>query len=75
MEGLLIGLLLLGSIFVSQNKEFLDTVDRQKEEGYTWHYVGPTDLDPNAKHMALQCYDDDLQEYCGEPYILWKLKK
>ncbi len=59
---------LIGFLFLADNKEFFDTVEKQRAEGYTWHYVGETPLDPNAKSIPLQVEGED-------PYILWKLKK
>ena len=45
------------------------------QDGASWHYVGPSDLDPTALSIPLQCIDTDTREPCGEKYILFKLKK
>ena len=38
------------------------------EDGYTWHYVGATEPNPELPSLTLQVEGYD-------PYILWKLKK
>tara|TARA_R110002096_G_scaffold122129_2_gene264392 strand:+ start:1348 stop:1563 length:216 start_codon:yes stop_codon:yes gene_type:complete len=60
-----------GSLFVADNKGFLDTAQEQINQGAEWHYVGKSPLDPNAQSIPLQICNDD---GCDEPYILWKLK-
>ena len=57
-----------GSLFIADNKEFLDTAEKQISQGAEWHYVGKSPLDPDAK--AIQMCNDP----CEEPYIMWKLK-
>ena len=65
----LVAALLMGHEFAVDNKEFFDTVDRQKKEGYTWHYVGKKPLDePPVPSLPLQTEGE-------EPFVLWKLKK
>ena len=72
----LVAALFMGHAFVVDNKEFFDTVDRQKKEGYTWHYTGVKPLDePAVPSLPLQVFDVDTGEEVGEPYVLWKLKK
>ena len=67
--GIAIVLVLFSTLFVVDNKEFFDTVDRQKKEGYTWHYVGAKPLDePPVPSLPLQVEGE-------EPFVLWKLKK
>ena len=74
--GIVIAIALLGALFVSDNQEFFDTVDRQKKEGYTWHYTGKQPLsEPPVPSLPLQVIDVDTGEEIGEPYVLWKLKK
>ena len=74
--GIAIAIALLGALFVSDNQEFFDTVDRQKKEGYTWHYTGKKPLsEPPVPSLPLQVIDVDTGEEIGEPYVLWKLKK
>ena len=68
-------LLLLPLLFYSANSDFFDQVSKERAEGAEWHYVGPKELDPAAKSLHLQCYDEENNEYCGDPYVLWKLKK
>ena len=62
----------LGTSFGVQNKEFFDQVGKERAMGAEWHYVGKQPLDPTAKSIPGQICDDD---GCGEPYIIWKLKK
>ena len=67
--GIAIVLVLFSTLFVVDNKEFFDTVDRQKKEGYEWHYTGAKPLSvPPVPSLPLQVEG-------GEPYTLWKLKK
>ena len=66
--GIVFIIVLIGTLFYADNQDFFETVKKEKAEGSEWHYVGPTDLDPNAKSIPLQAEGQD-------PYILWKLKK
>ena len=66
--GILFVIALFGAVFCADNQEFLETVNKEKAEGYEWHYVGVTPPDPKAKSVPLQVEGQD-------PYILWKLKK
>ena len=67
--GIAIVLVLFGTLFVADNKEFLDTVNKQTEEGYSWHYTGKQPLsEPPVPSLPLQVEG-------SEPYVLWKLKK
>ena len=60
-------------LFVTGNAEFFDQAAKEREQGYTWHYTGKQALDPKAKALPLQCMHEG--KPCGEPFILWKLKK
>ena len=72
----LVAALFMGHEFVVDNKEFFDTVDRQKKEGYTWHYTGVKPLDePPVPSLPLQNINPETGKSEGNPYILWKLKK
>jgi len=62
-------------LFMADNAEFFDQVAKDRAKGATWHYVGPQALDPTAKSIPVQCVDPETNEPCGEPYIVWKLKK
>jgi len=59
---------LLPFLFLAGNEEFFTTVEKERNEGAKWHYVGKQPLDPKAKALPLQVDGE-------EPYILWKLKK
>jgi len=73
---LVTALLTMGDAFVADNKEFFDTVDRQKKEGYTWHYTGAKPLDePPVPSLPLQNVDSKTGKKINEPFVLWKLKK
>ncbi len=65
---------LVVQLFIADNREFLIKASEQMQDGMSWHYVGPSDLDPTALSIPLQCVDTD-GEPCGEKYILFKLKK
>ena len=67
-------LVIIPILFFSQNEEFFKLANKQMEEGATWHQVGPQAPDPKAKSITLQCIDPE-GEPCGDPYIIWKLKK
>ena len=61
-----------------QQTQFFDKVAEQRSQGAEWHYVGPKPLDPTALSIPLQCMTAEVDKDsvpCGEPYILWKLKK
>ena len=66
---------LMVQLFIADNREFLIEASDQMQDGASWHYVGPSDLDPTALSIPLQCIDTDTREPCGEKYILFKLKK
>ena len=75
---MLILLLISGGIFYSDNSELFEQVNREIKEGAEWHYIGKKALDPTSKSIPLQCIETDEDgnsKICGEPYILWKLKK
>ena len=61
-------------LFATDNADFFEKAKQQRAQWYTWHYVGTTPPDPKAKAIPLQCVDQS-GKVCGEPYILWKLKK
>ena len=65
----LIPVILLGV----DNADFFEQAAKEREQGYTWHYTGKQELDPRSKAIPIQCMDGD--KPCGEPFILWKLKK
>tara|TARA_R100000700_G_C3056511_1_gene73320 strand:- start:164 stop:382 length:219 start_codon:yes stop_codon:yes gene_type:complete len=61
-------------IFIVDNADFFARAAKEREQGYDWHYVGKSPPDVQAKSLTLQCADQN-GKACGEPYILWKLKK
>ena len=72
--GIVIALALFGALFVSDNQEFFDTAAKQIDKGATWHYVGKQPLDPTTKSIPGRICEPDTGK-CGEPFIIWKLKK
>tara|TARA_R110000744_G_scaffold220483_6_gene339324 strand:+ start:2768 stop:3004 length:237 start_codon:yes stop_codon:yes gene_type:complete len=75
MPGLAITILLiLLAACSTAEQKFIEAVNNDVADGATWHYVGPTDLDPTAKALPVQCVDAETGVVCGEPFILWKLK-
>ena len=65
---ILFAISMFANLFIFQNREFFNTAADEMQDGASWHYVGPQDLDPTAKALPLEGGD-------GEKYILWKLKK
>tara|TARA_R110002153_G_C13056402_1_gene471607 strand:- start:390 stop:593 length:204 start_codon:yes stop_codon:yes gene_type:complete len=61
-------LVIISALFVTDNKEFFDKVEKDVEAGYTWHLVGPIDADPNSLSISMES-----EGY--KPQIIWKLKK
>tara|TARA_B100001758_G_C18316774_1_gene560943 strand:+ start:142 stop:348 length:207 start_codon:yes stop_codon:yes gene_type:complete len=61
-------LIILSTLFMVDNKEFIDQAIKEMKDGAEWHYVGPQSLDPTAKSIPAQVEGE-------EPYIIWKLKK
>ena len=55
-------------VFYLDNKEFFDTASEQLEDGYVWHYVGPTNADLELPSLTLQ-----VEGY--HPFVLYLLKK
>ena len=55
-------------VFYLDNEEFFDTAAEQLEDGYTWHYVGPTDANPERPSLTLQVEGH-------HPFVLYLLKK
>ena len=55
-------------VFYLDNEEFFDTASEQIEDGYTWHYVGPTKHNPELPSITLQ-----VEGY--HPFVLYLLKK
>jgi|TARA_R110000787_G_scaffold20862_1_gene62151 hypothetical protein len=66
--GTILVIALFSGLFVADNKEFFDQVEKEVNEGYEWNYVGKQSLDPSAKSISAQVEGE-------EPYIFWKLKK
>ncbi len=56
--------------FYMENKEFIDTVNRQTEgnPNLEWVHTGKQKPSPDAKSITLN-------DFQGEPFIMYKLKK
>jgi|TARA_R110000824_G_scaffold88168_1_gene216807 hypothetical protein len=61
-------LLLIIPFFMSENSEFINTMNKEMKDGYTWNYVGPTPLSKGSKSISII-------PKVGDPYIIYKLKK
>lgn len=66
-------LIILSTLFMVDNKEFIDQAIKEMKDGAEWHYVGPQSLDPTSKSIPAQVCDPETN-VCDEPYIVWKLK-
>ena len=66
--GIILVITLFSGLFVADNKEFFDKVEKDIEAGYTWQRVGPVDADPNSLSISMKS-----EGY--KPQIIWKLKK
>ena len=44
MELILVFMIAVGSLFVTDNKQFFDTAEEQINQGAEWHYVGKSPL-------------------------------
>ena len=51
-------------LFFATNQDYFQQVEKDIDNGATWHYVGKQEIDPKAKSLAID-----------DKYILWKLKK
>ena len=59
--------------FAIGNADFFEQAAKERKQGYTWNYTGKQALDPRAKARPLQCIHNG--KPCGDPFIIWKLKK
>ena len=60
-------------LFGVDNADFFKQAAKERKQGYTWNYTGKQALDPRAKAIPLQCIHNG--KPCGDPFIIWKLKK
>lgn len=51
-------------LFFATNQDYFQQVEKDIDNGATWHYVGQQEIDSKAKSLAID-----------DKYILWKLKK
>lgn len=65
---------LTGFSFVSDNQEFFDTVGKQLDKGYEWHYTGVREPPKNTKYVPLPIPSILLEDKDKE-YIMFQLKK
>jgi len=68
-ESEMILLAVIPLLFIGSNLGFFEQASKEIKNGASWHYVGASSLDPNAKSLPIE----DLET--GEKHILWKLKK
>lgn len=50
------------------NIEFLSTTKQQRQEGLEWHYVGPTEANPEVPNIAVK------NPVNGKDTIIWVLE-
>ena len=72
--GTILVIALFSGLFAVDNQEFFDQAEKEINDGYEWHYVGKQPLDPTAKSIPGRICEPDTGK-CGEPFIIWKLKK
>ena len=65
---IIIVVVVIGSLFMADNQEFFNKAEKDVKAGYTWHYVGEQDPDPNSLSITSQVEGRN-------PKIYWKLKK
>ena len=63
----MIGLVFVLGLFAVDNAEFFETVEKNIEDGMTWHYVGKQSPDGNPAITVKN-------ENTGEEFIYWKMK-
>lgn len=56
-------------LFFTDNADFFEMVDEQTKQGYTWHYVGKTEVTPELTALPI------IDEHTGKEYYYYKLKK
>ena len=61
------GVALIAALFVHDNKEFFDTVEQNRKDGMTWHYVGKQEPGNNPAITVKDAQDNDV--------IYWKMDK
>jgi len=59
---------LIGGLFVNDNAEFFNDVERNKKEGKTWEYVGPHS--PNDEESSIPVIDSE-----GKETVYFKMTK
>ena len=60
--------LIIPVLFFESNSEFFDQANKELNNGYQWHYIGSTPIDPTAKSISLE------DTITNEKRIFWKLK-
>ena len=58
---------LFAALFVHDNKEFFDTVEQNRKDGMTWHYVGKQEPGNNPALTVKDLQNKDV--------IFWKMDK
>ena len=65
---MVLALALMSVLFITDNAEFFTTVDKQKQEGYNWEYVGKNQPEGSPAITVTN-------EATGEESIYFKLEK
>ena len=71
----MIALITMSLLFCITNAEFINQVAIDYAKGARWEKIEARKPDPLAKSITLQCVDHETGEPCGEPYVIYKLKK
>lgn len=58
----------IGVLFGVDNADFFDTVEKQKAQGYEWHYTGYKEKSPGTKAISLRVDE-------GPEFVFWQLRK
>lgn len=54
------GIVLILALFANDNKEFFDTVEQNRKDGMTWHYVGKQSPGDNPAITVKDAQDNDV---------------
>lgn len=65
---MVLGIALIAGLFFTDNAEFFKTVEQNRADGMTWHYIGKTAPDG---HPAITVKN----EATGEEFIYFKMKQ
>jgi len=64
---MIVALALIGALFTVDNAEFLNQVEKNKEDGMSWHYIGATTPDNSSPYIAA------INKETGEETVYFKM--